>query len=166
MWSLLRSSQAPAISPILSEMNIGQTAPTFHEDQVLYYPPIYDHVSFQRIYQTAKPKGIFPNTCFTVRSCCEAGGPLLVGSSRFLIHSVPEGTLHIWRPGQGTYVFAVKMCTLDRVMDELVKLPNVWQLIFYLRIWDNCPVFSCHIYVTESSLEPSVRILPRSGGGV
>jgi len=62
MWSLLPSSQSPAFSPILSEMNTGYTAPTFHENQVLYYPPIYDHVSFQRIYQTPKPRGIFPNT--------------------------------------------------------------------------------------------------------
>jgi hypothetical protein len=138
MWSLLPSSQAPAFSPILSEMTTGYTAPTSHKNQVLYYPPVYDHVSFQRIYETPKPRGIFPNTSFTVRSCCEAGGPLLVGSSRFLIHSVPESTLDVWRSSpasttrgrailwwQGTYVCSVKMCTLDRVMDELVKLPNV-----------------------------------------
>lgn len=154
MWSLLRSSPAPTLSSILCEMNIGYAAPTFHEGQGLYYPPIYDHVLFQRIYQTPKPKGIFPNAFFTVRICCEAGGPLLVGSSRFLIHSVPESTLHVWRPSpasatrgfamfwwQGTYVFAVKMYSAVTVMDELGKLPNVWQLIVYLRIWDNCPYF-------------------------
>lgn len=50
----------------------------------------------------------------------------------------PEDAMFWW---QGTYVFAVKMCTVDRVMDELVKSPNVWQLIVYLRIWDNCPYF-------------------------
>jgi hypothetical protein len=133
---------------------IQATAPQLSMKIRFYYPPIYDHVSFQRIYQTSKPRGIFPNTFFTVRSCCKAGGPLLVGSARFLIHTAPESTLHVWRPSpasatrgramfwwQGTYVFAVKMCTVDRVMDELVKLTNVWQLIIYLRIWDDCPYF-------------------------
>jgi hypothetical protein len=42
----LPCSKAPALSPVLSEMNPGYAAPTFPEDPVLYYPAIYDHTWF------------------------------------------------------------------------------------------------------------------------
>jgi hypothetical protein len=161
MWSLLPSSQTPALSPILSEMNTDYTAPTFHEDKVLYCPPIYDHMSLQRNSQTPKPRGIFPNTFFysekLLRSrrttpcrffaiayslCSWKHAPCMEAVPRIddprTRHVVVTGDVRVRR--QNVHCWW---------SDELVKLPNVWRLIVYLRIWENLLLFSCHIYETE-----------------
>ena len=82
--------QAPALSRVLKDINPGLISPTFR-DTVLYYPPIYDHNSFQRIRQTVEYFGTSPPPQI------EAGGIPLVGSPRLLIRCSPKSALYVWR---------------------------------------------------------------------